>query len=852
MDEERQERRSLEPLISAWQGRIGRARTAKRKQFGEFADEAVDFYAGPTDMAKFYKDRMRGAKNGVSYEDHDVGYMTVTNKAAELVQLFGPSLYSRNPQRTVTVREHAKLPRELYVPPGLEQQVQQQVQQIQQQAQQMLQQMQQQAGPQQPGQPPNPQLQAAAQQIQQQVQAQIQQVQAPLMQAQQMYQQALLVEQQQASIRKLKADLLDSYLNYTPHELDLKTDSRLAIDEALVKGMGLLWTEAIERGGSTLIGSFFDTVDNLLIDSDVEKISEARWIARRCVHTVMEVAGKYDIDPEKLRKYAKTQSHGRQSEDEASPSEETIGIQGDLIVYWQIYSNMGFGDELPELDDHYQEILKELGDHVYLAFVPGMKTPLNIRAKHLEAVLSSYAQDVENPQEESADGPEAPQDAALEELKARAGWPIPFWMDNAWPVEWLYYHEMFNAVWPVSHLRPAMPELKAINHANNHLLNRARETSRLIIAYDKGLEEDVSSILLSGKPICQVPISRAGGDDVSKMITILQQPQGGATELMAIKASLEKQFADRTGMTELMYSQMGGMRSAAEAQIKQSSMNIRPDDMSQTTEDWQSRVASKEALAILWLFHGEDVAPVIGQQQAQLWDKYLANEDPMIVARELDVRIEAGSTRKPNRETRVAQMQELLQTMAPVLSQVAMSAGIPGPWNALMAEMGKAHDIADIDKFLLPPPPPPQPPPPDPTKMAELQMKQKQSEQDGQIKMALGQQKMQGEQQKAQIAATLAQVEMQTAVQKAQIEQQKAQMDLQQKAMELQLSAAKGQQDAQLELQKHNLDMVTAGNKAELESEIAQQRAEQDLENSKQAAKAKEKQMGGQGEKRKR
>ena len=40
-----------------------------------------------------------------------------------------------------------------------------------------------------------------------------------------------------------RAALLECYLNYTPAALDLKTESRRVIDEAIIKGRGCWWSE---------------------------------------------------------------------------------------------------------------------------------------------------------------------------------------------------------------------------------------------------------------------------------------------------------------------------------------------------------------------------------------------------------------------------------------------------------------------------------------------------------------------------------------------------------------------------------------------------------------------------------
>ena len=58
-------------------------------------------------------------------------------------------------------------------------------------------------------------------------------------------------------IDRIRGILLEFYLNYTPTELDLKANSRRAIDEGIIKGMGVLWTELYKPQGADfqLVGS---------------------------------------------------------------------------------------------------------------------------------------------------------------------------------------------------------------------------------------------------------------------------------------------------------------------------------------------------------------------------------------------------------------------------------------------------------------------------------------------------------------------------------------------------------------------------------------------------------------------
>jgi hypothetical protein len=83
--------------------------------------------------------------------------------------------------------------------------------------------------------------------------------------------------------------------------------------------------------------------------------------------------------------------------------------------------------------------------------------------------------------------------------------------------------------------------------------------------------------------------------------------------------------------------------------------------------------------------------------------------DILAIAKEYDYRIEAGSARKPNKQTRIEQMQSALQNLGPVLSGL-IGSGVVDPFNALIRDWAESMDL-DATPYLVPPPPPPMPPP---------------------------------------------------------------------------------------------------------------------------------------------
>src|ERR1700676_594976 len=207
----------------------------KKEEFQNDANTCMRFFNGPYEFMFGLK---RGGTGSFVYTGGEdlprPAFAMTVNKVAEMVQLFGPVLYHRNPERQVNPQKPPMLPIEFFGDPN----------------------------------DPN---------IQQQYMALAQQV------------------QQLRQVDLARSKLLEFYLNYTPTPLDLKTESRDAVDEAIIKGMGVLWPEVYNPPGSQMkmVGSFYDTVDNLAIDPDAESIEHAKWVARRCMHPVWEVEKEY-------------------------------------------------------------------------------------------------------------------------------------------------------------------------------------------------------------------------------------------------------------------------------------------------------------------------------------------------------------------------------------------------------------------------------------------------------------------------------------------------------------------------------------------------------------------------------
>ena len=293
---------------------------------------------------------------------------------------------------------------------------------------------------------------------------------------------------------------------------------------------------------------------------------------------------------------------------------------------------------------------------------------------------------------------------------AKVAWPTPFWGDDEWPVSVIDFHAVHNCPWPMPHLKAGMGELKFLNWAMSFLMGKVRNTSRDFIAIKKEAGEEIKTSILEGKDLTMLELEAAHGT-ISELVQFLQHPEVNGDVWKMIDA-VEANFDKRVGLTELMYGQQGAtqIRSAEEANLRNQNMNVRPDDMRKQVEAWMSKVSAKEAVAARYHLTAADVQPVFGQMGAWAWQQYVSTRDINEACRQLEYRIEAGSTARPNKEWEVKTMQDSFAKLCPVLQTYAQTTMDMTPLNNLIADLAKSRDLDPARYQLRMPLPPPAPP----------------------------------------------------------------------------------------------------------------------------------------------
>ena len=615
-------------LSSLWLENIKRGLEAK-KQFNEDALEGLKFYDGPHDWI-FQDADSRHFLPGGSEQPVPAPAMKVTaNRVFELVSIFGPMLYNRNP----TVRLD---PRKF---PDIDQRVM-----------------------------ASPEVAAAFN---------------------------AAVEQNRAVDETVCAEL-QAYLNYIPNETKMRDEARAAVEEALIKGLSCLMVSVEKPPGGTIniVKPSWVSVDRLVLDPDAVCLRDVMWIAIECCEPTRKVEKDYNLESGYLKSHCAstlaesslTAGCGRFGKDA-----HRKGKTYDMTRYWKIWTKIGLGRPEGKQEAPAMAALDELvGDYAYMAIAEGVPHPLNLPPQTLDLDMAD------------------PEQAAI--VQNATSWQVPHWMDNAWPIELIYFHTSPNQLWPISHIKPALGEQYWLDWVYSLLATKVQRSCLTRMFVSTELDEDNEQKLYSNRDYEVLKVEKRL--DNVPIETLIKEIHMGdfnpAIERIADK--IEYLFAKRTGLLPFLYGQQGEtqIRSAAEAGGLQSNLNIRPDDMREMVEDWITRVFRRMALSARYWIKGDDVAPILGKPHAMLWDQYVSNVDPEAMVREFEYRIEASNGKKPNNEYVLAHLEQSAQAIVPILDKYAqMNPENLQVLNAYMRDMAKAAGREWKYDIIGPPPPDP-------------------------------------------------------------------------------------------------------------------------------------------------
>ena len=750
----------LRPLCKSWIKLIQRSMEFKKAEFQDDADDIMQFFNGCKDdfWNPKYAAGARGYARSGGGDIPTPDFQMILMKVAEAVQLFGPSLYSTNPVIEVNPRPAPDIGPEAF---GIQPPQQ---------------------GPDgQPISPPDPRL------IQ--------------------FQQAMQQKGASDVTKRAAGAILAHLLNYNQQELDAKSHARRAIDEALITGMGTRWTEIYTPPGSKrkMIMSSYETVSRLALDPDAESDEEVLWCARQRIAPIWRAEEIFDLEPGDLDDYGSFESATNQELTDAYPDSGYMrkkGKSNDLLVWWDIYSKMGIGDRLQGVKADYPSgfEMPSLGNYCYLAASATCPFFLNAHSRVLKKLNKK-------------------------QLFKKLQWPIPFWADgrtNGWPWTPLTFHKVPGHIWPMSHFKPGLGELKWLTWAMSFLANKVRTSCTTTIAVMQAAGQDLKDALKSNQDNKIVELQSILGRSINDIVSFLQQPEFHGDIWKVVNAVFDL-WDKRIGLSELLYGMSDTQdRSATETEVKQTNATSRINDMRAQVEDWATSVARKEAMALRWTYGPEDVQEIVGPIGTEVFRQYLASSEIDDVVREFDYGVVAGSTQLQNREVKIRNLNEYMKNFGPVLANFA-GQGIVDPINGVMQTWGQLYDT-DVSSWMI------QLPPQQPDPRIELEKEKLQAEiQKGQMDAQLEREKHEFEMERARV-----ELELEIIKQQAELE-----MEAKKAEQEMQIERMKAELEIQLEREKAQMTLQVESQKAQNEIQLGRETAAADMQVTREQANAK-------------
>jgi len=597
--------------------------------------------------------------------------------------------------------------------------------------------------------------------------------------------------QQQAGIdarNEVRAQLQEHVLNYFQREQPngLSAHSELAVFELLTKGAGFLRTEEYRYPFSdkTLVGSFFQSCDDVLVDADCTDPlwQTANYVAIRHRTKAEELEDHFSLPRGSMAQYCSISSPGAAFQ-AGVERDENISVPKDLVEWWEIFSRAGFGNRLigkrdtmpiaQEFDDNRTSVMvngKPVKDtFVYLAICPQCKYPLNLPSREL---IKDHA------------------DPAW--VQAQTSWPTEYWRDNKWPVELLtVYPHSGKSPWPEAPLAPALGELTCLNILMSAYIQKSWDSRQTTIAYKKGAIADLQNLLNADKNTLAIEVDPQFNEKIEEILQFIDRP-GASPDLREGIEFVMGLVEKRTGLSPVLYGQTEGAepRSATAYQGRSDTVNIRPEFMRKKIAAWQSRIADKEIWCAYTHVSSESIADQLGPLGAVAWDMLVTNENPEAILRGSKAYVEASDIRRPNKAKDTADLEAMQQYYLPILASHMAQTGDVGPINGYVESYGEAAEI-DVSKILLPP----QEPDATAQQMQQAELMKVQAEAEN----------LQAEAQKYLADAEATANEGETAMQDAQIKAQTAEHGMQIKQQEAEIKAATAEQQMAMKAADHEM-----------------------------------------------
>jgi hypothetical protein len=498
--------------------------------------------------------------------------------------------------------------------------------------------------------------------------------------------------------RQYRSGIIEAAVNYIIKECNLKEESRPALRDMIVRGLGILHTEMVQfpNGTGNLAGASYLDDDRIVIDPDAKRMKDAKWVAILCEHQAWEVARDY-------------QSYGLQETDLHASEISLIGDRltrhhetneprrKNIFRYWKVFSRCGIGARLKpktERNPEFDMLDQAMGDYCYIVVSEGCDFPLNLTPAVEQMAMQS---------------------GGIHPFQVVTSWPCPFFydLDDPWPFTAGWFHERKGSPWPKSHLSFCIGYLNFMAWILGFLAESAYRNARGLWIADESVSEKIIEWLKNGQTDEIVKVTKGFGQSkVQDLIEYMEGPKFN-NDLVGLYQFMMAEYQSMSGITDLLQGEMDRqMRSAEEASVLQNASQLRPQDMANKVQAWLARVVRKIAILARYSQAGQDMAVILGQFGAQAWDTGVRTQNMAELFREATYSVETGKGRKPDVNAELENVNQAMQFVLPVMNSQMMVTGDPTSFNGFLDAWGEVRqmdqkniDAMKIRPFVIPPQP---------------------------------------------------------------------------------------------------------------------------------------------------
>lgn len=266
------------------------------------------------------------------------------------------------------------------------------------------------------------------------------------------------------------------------------------------------------------------------------------------------------------------------------------------------------------------------------------------------------------------------------------------------PFEMLRNYEIPDEIYPIGDLEQLLPLQLELDKTRSQLMNHRRKLARKYLYKEEAFGPDGLSALESDEDNTMVPVV----SDLPFDQILVPMPTDGGMDAQLYQYSdvIESDMDKVSGVNEYARGATPEMkRTATEAAIIQDAANARAADKLAVIENSVGKIARKLVQLGQQFLTGDQVARVVGANNAVLWVPYTYDD----IMGEFDFDVEGGST-QPNNETQKRQTAvAMMQALGPLVGVVV------DPMQLARHVLQDGFGVKNPNKFLMAPPPPPMP-----------------------------------------------------------------------------------------------------------------------------------------------